>query len=46
MKMYSAGGSRGIAPLILNLGAKWDEWLSSSSRPGRSAQTKNPGTDW
>jgi hypothetical protein len=38
MKAY--WGSRGIAPLILNFGARWGEW--PASRSGRFT----PGTHW
>jgi len=34
------GRSRGIAPFILNLGARWGGW--SASRPGRFTRWKDP----
>ena len=42
MKVYM--GSRGTAPLIFNLNARWRRVVTS--RPGRFTPSKSPGTYW
>jgi len=42
--MKTCGGSRGIAPLILNLDSKRTGW--SPPGPGRLTRESNPGLSW
>jgi hypothetical protein len=43
--MKTHWGSGGIAPRILDLGTRWDEW--SDSRPGRfTPRERAPSTHW